>query len=235
MADAKIYFLQSVPLFDGLCTEHLDSLARLLVERSFGRGDVVFFEDDPGDALYIVQSGRVKIYRVAEDGREKTLALFGEGDFFGEMALVDGGPRSAIAEAVVKTTIYALHRVEFQELVTANPAISLGMIKVLSSRLRQTNSQVMDAVFRDVRGRVVQTLLELSIRHGVEFNGESMIDMKLTHQELANMVGTARETVSRILAELQDAGLVRFEGRNMVLVDASRLAGYGSGEYYNGS
>ncbi len=234
MSDERVQFLERIPLFEGLCAEHLDSFARLLVERTFARGDVIFFEDDPGDALYIVQSGRVKIYRVAEDGREKTLALMSEGEFFGEMAIVDGGPRSAIAEAVVKSTLYALHRADFQKMVASTPAISLGMIKVLSNRLRQTNAQVMDAVFRDVRGRVTQTLLKLATRHGVRLEEESMIDMKLTHQELANMVGTARETVSRILAELQDAGLVRFEGRNMVLVDPARLKEYGAGELFNG-
>lgn len=225
----KSAFLQRVPLFEGLCADHLTSLANLLVERSFPRGETIFFEDDPGEALFIVQSGDVKIYRIAEDGREKTLALLGPGEFFGEMALVDGGPRSAIAQALSKTVLYVLHRSDFHKLIASNPSMSLGIIKVLSHRLRQTNAQIMDIIFRDVRGRIAQTLLTLSRERGVSVPGGRKIDMKLTHQELANLVGTARETVSRVLAELQDAGTLRVEGRYFILLDPVQLEDYAVG------
>lgn len=224
-----IAFLQRIPLFEGLMADHLGSLAELMVERTYKRGSAIFHEEDVGDALYIVRSGKVKIYRVAEDGREKTLAILGEGEFFGEMALLDGGPRSAIAEALSTTQLLALYRADFQEFVASNPAVALGMIKVLSMRLRQANAQVMDAIFRDVRGRVSRTLLALAARYGTDVPGGQKIDVKLTHQELANLVGTARETVSRILAEMQDAGLVRVEGRNLILVDSQQLEGYAAG------
>src|SRR5690606_25383107 len=142
----------------------------------------------------------------AEDGREKTLALLGEGEFFGEMALLDEGPRSAIAQALEKTTLLTLLRSDFDDFLARNAAASRQIIKVLSSRLRETNAQVMDIVFRDVRGRVATALLKLSDLHGVPCPMGQKIDLKLTHQELANLVGTARETVTRVLAEFQDMG-----------------------------
>ena len=112
----------------------------LLVERRHRKGSVIFFEEDPGDALFIVESGMVKIYRVAEDGREKTLAILRKGDIFGEMALLDEEPRSAICESLEMTTLYALHRKEFLTFLTANPAMAIHIIKVLCARLRQTNA-----------------------------------------------------------------------------------------------
>src|SRR5690606_9484013 len=108
-----------------------------------------FFEGDPGDSLYVLRSGTVKIYRVAEDGREKTLAILHDGEFFGEMALLDEEPRSAIAEALAPTTAYALRRSDFHALLGENPQLSLRIIRVLSRRLRQTNAQLTDIVFRD--------------------------------------------------------------------------------------
>jgi len=224
----KVRFLNRVPLFEGLADAHFQALADLLVERDLKRGSVLFFEGDRGDALYIVRSGAVKVYRVAEDGREKTLAVLGEGEFFGEMALLDGEPRSAIAQTLQETTLYALHRSDFLELLASTPSLSAAVIRALSARLRRTNGQVMDLIFRDVRGRIARTLLDLVRQHGEQTQDGHVIVLKLTHQEIANLVGTARETVSRILAELQDAGLLRVEGRNLVLLDADELEEYAS-------
>lgn len=227
----KTLFLQRVPLFEGLEQPHLQALAEKMAERSYQKGEVLFFEGEPGDSLYIVNAGTVKVYRVAEDGREKTLALLGAGEFFGEMALLDEGPRSAIAEALESTTLYLLHRSDFLKTLTENPSIALQIIRVLSRRIRQTNAQVTDIVFRDVRGRVASTLADLCTRHGASTAAGVRIDLKLTHQELANLVGTARETVSRILAELQDAHCLTVDGRHLVLKDMKKLEEYAAGVY----
>lgn len=229
MTETKKHFLQRVPLFEGLEEPHLLALAETMVERQYKKGETLFFEGDPGDSLYIVSSGTVKVYRVAEDGREKTLALLGAGEFFGEMALLDEGPRSAIAETMEPTTLYHLHRSDFLKTVTAEPTIALRIIRVLSRRIRQTNAQVMDIVFRDVRGRVANTLGELCDRHGKPTQAGTRIDLILTHQELANLVGTARETVSRILAELQDNHCLTVDGRYLVLKDREKLDAIAAG------
>lgn len=191
--------------------------------KSYEKGQRIFLEGDPGDALYIVQSGFVKIYRIAEDGREKTLALFAQGDFFGDLSLLDGQPRSAMAEALEKSTLFVLYRHDFLEMMDANPGASQVLIKELASRLRRTNTDVMDMVFLDVRTRVARTLLHLAERHGTPGDEGVRIDLKLTHKELASIVGTARETVTRILADLQDEWLLTFDGRYIVLRDPDKM------------
>ena len=212
-----------VPLFADLDERHVAALASMLVERRYRKGSVIFFEGDPGDALFIVGAGTVKIYRVAEDGREKTLAILREGDIFGEMALLDEEPRSAIAESLDATTLYALHRKEFLAFLANNPSMAIHIIKVLCGRLRRANAQVMDVVFKDVKSRVVQTLIDLAERYGIESPSGTRIELKLTHQELANLVGTARETITRILTEFQDAGCVTVDGRYLVIRDREAL------------
>lgn len=212
-----------MPLFAELDPRHVAALAAMLVERRYRKGSVIFFEGDPGDALFIVAQGAVKIYRVAEDGREKTLAILRDGDIFGEMAILDEEPRSAIAESLEATTLYALHRKEFLAFLANNPSMAIHVIKVLCGRLRRANSQVMDVVFKDVKSRVVRTLIELAEEHGMEYPAGVRIELKLTHQELANLVGTARETITRILAEFQDTGCITVDGRYLVIRDQEAL------------
>lgn len=226
--DERARFLRGVPLFEGLDEAHLEALAQVTVSRRLPKGVTVFFEGEQGDSLYIVRSGCVKIYRVAEDGREKTLALLSNGEFFGEMALLDEEPRSAVAETLDSTTLYILHRNDFRRLLAENASMSLQILRVMTRRLRQTNAQVTDLVFKDVRSRVGRVLLDLAKRHGVPIEAGSKVALKLTHQELANLVGTARETVSRILAEFQDAHYITFEGRYVVVVDREGLLQLGS-------
>lgn len=218
--------LARVPLFGGLSSEELQLVASAAVRRRQSRGSVIFFEREPGDALYIIEEGQVRIYRVAEDGREKTLALLSEGDFFGEMALIDDEPRSAIAEATEPTVLLAIHKRDVHNLIHANPSIALSMIKGLSRRLRETNRQLMDAVFLDVRGRLLRLLLELDGRYGKPHDGGRLIDIRLTHQELANMVGTSRESVTRVLTELQDVGALGYAQRHMMWIDRQSLEEY---------
>lgn len=224
MTSERETFLRRVPFFSGLEDDHIAALSKMLVEKRHRKGSVIFFEGDPGDALFIVASGMIKIYRVAEDGREKTLAILRDGDVFGEMALLDGEPRSAIAETLESTTLFALHRKDFSTFLSANPSIATHIIKVLCARLRQANADVMDVVFRDVRSRLVRTLLNLAERHGTACPGGVRIELKLTHQELANLIGTARETVTRMLAEFQDAGCLTMDGRYLVIRDRESLA-----------
>jgi CRP-like cAMP-binding protein len=218
--------LARVPLFGGLSSEELELVAAKAVRREHDRGAVIFFEHEPGDAMYIIEEGQVRIYRVAEDGREKTLALLSEGDFFGEMALIDDEPRSAIAEATEPCVLLAIHKRDVHSLIQANPSIALSMIQGLSRRLRETNKQLMDAVFLDVRGRVLRLLLDLDRRYGRPCAEGRLIDIRLTHQELANMVGTSRESVTRVLTELQDVGALGYAQRHRMWIDRRSLEEY---------
>lgn len=218
--------LRAIPLLAALSDADLGLIYKLAAVKSYRRGDVIFFEDDPGDALHVVLDGIVRIYRLADDGREKTLAYLSEGEFFGEMAILDGGARSAVAQALDTTRTLALYRKDFTALLASHPHISLEIIKVLSQRLRQTNAQLMDVIFRDARGRVLSSLYDLGQKHGTKANGGTLINLNLTHQEIANLAGTARETTSRVLAELQDEGMVQVVGRRLLMVDMEKLSTY---------
>ena len=215
---AGIETLRHVPLFSELSPSELEQVATLSSPRSCRRGETIFLENDPGDALYIIQSGLVRIYRVAEDGREKTLAILTDGDFFGEMALMDEMPRSAVAQAREPTQLLAIHKQDFERLLAQNPHLSRAIITSLSRRLRAANEQLLGAVFLDVRERVHRILKVLAAEHGHPHpGGGRIIGLRLTHQELANLAGTSRETVTRVLAEMQDEGLIRWQDRRLVL------------------
>lgn len=219
--------LRRIPLFADFHAKDLQMIHRLALSERYPRGATIFSENDPGDALHVVLQGMVRIYRMADDGREKTLAFLEEGEFFGEMALLDGGRRSAIAEALEETCVLVIPRADFVRLLTERPDIALEIIRVLSQRLRQTNAQLMEAIFCDARQRVALTLVDLASRHGNPSPDGVSIALRVTHQELAHMVGSARETVSRVLASLQDEGLLRTNGRHLVVVDMERLARLG--------
>ena len=175
--------------------------------------------------MYIIEEGQVRIYRVAEDGREKTLALLSEGDFFGEMALIDDEPRSAIAEATEPCVLLAIHKRDVHSLIQANPSIALSMIQGLSRRLARQQAAHGRGVSRRARP-VLRLLLDLDRRYGRPCAEGRLIDIRLTHQELANMVGTSRESVTRVLTELQDVGALGYAQRHRMWIDRRSLEEY---------
>lgn len=238
----RIDALRKVSLFAELGDDEIARVAEIAVERTYRKGSVIFFEEDLGDSLYVVISGAVKIYRVAPDGREKTLALLEAGEVFGEMALLEQAPRSAVAEALILTHLLVVLDRDFNRLIRAEPEIALSLLRVLSKRLRDMNLQLEDALFKDVRGRVIQTLLRLSERgreadvakgrepevserrmDAPSSDGRRVIRLRLTHREIANLAGAARETVTRTLCQLQDLGYLAIEDRLIVIVDTGVL------------
>ncbi|MGE5576791.1 MAG: Crp/Fnr family transcriptional regulator, partial [Syntrophothermus sp.] len=213
----NLALLREVPLFAGMNDTEFTRLAGIAHERRYPRNAVIFFADEPGDALFVIKAGSVKIYLLADDGREKTLAIFGKGDFFGEMALLDERPRSAIAETLEDTHLLVVDKADFSRLLESTPGMALKIIQVLTERLRQANAQLEGLAFADVRTRVAAALARLASEHGVAVEGGVRIGLKLTHQQLANLVGTSRETVTRILCELQDEGELIMDGRYFIL------------------
>lgn len=218
--------LRNVPLFADLPEQDLDAIAALCQEKRFSRGAVIFLADDPGEAMFIIREGSVRIYVLSEEGRQKTLDLFGPGEFFGEMAILDDLPRSAIAEAREDSSMLAIAKKDFTSLLLSRPELALKIIAVLSRRLRASNAQMEQLVFGDVRVRLAARLLELADRHG-ETGG--VIGLRLTHQELANLVGAARETVTRLLLEFMDESMLGLSGRHLIVKDYDALAGIAAG------
>ncbi len=215
--------LKRVSLFKDLSGEVLAGLAPHLRRRAFRKGTMIFHKDQVGDALYIVESGRVRIFLPAEGGEELSVDLLGPGDVFGEMALLDGRPRSASVDTLEDTVTYTLSRDEFQRHLVTAPQLASGLIELLSTRLRHLMQYTETLAFLDVHARIARTLLDLAERYGVKANGIE-IDFELTQAELARMVGATRERVNRALASFRTQGLVELRGKKIVILDAKRLS-----------
>jgi CRP/FNR family cyclic AMP-dependent transcriptional regulator len=195
--------LQSVPLFSQLSDEEAASISRATRNRTYPKNSVIVFEDDPGDALFVVKSGQVKVVLIGEDGREVILSVLGGGDFFGEMSLIDDQPRSAHVIAMEDSKLLVLYREDFHRCLERSPRIALGLLRALSRRLRSADDKIGGLVLLDVPGRVARLLLELAD----EGNGTT-IGRSITHHTIAQMVGSSRETVSRTIRTFTDNGLV---------------------------
>lgn len=216
--------LKLVPLFDHFDEQELQSVAPLFAERKYRKGTILFFEGDPGHELFIIKSGLVKIYKLAED-KEITLALFSEGDFFGEMSLLQpGDTRSATAETIEPTTVFTLDRTKFLHFLESSPKLCLKLLEITVRRLRKANEHIEDLTFLDVRSRIIKNIRRLSEDYGKPIPGGLMIDLRLTHQQIANMAGTVRESVTKVLQELQDAGVIHIDHKRIIINDMDRLA-----------
>jgi CRP-like cAMP-binding protein len=214
---------RTAPLFAGLGDEAWAALTARLSERRLDRGDHLFREGDPGDALHVVVDGKVKICRTAADGRENVIAVLGPGDLLGELALFDAQPRGATATAVTPAVLATLSAGDFHAWLGEHPGVALGLLRALAERLRQTNEAMADLVFADVPGRIAKTLLGLAERFGTADGDGVRVAHDLTQEELAQLVGASRETVNKALSEFAARGWLRVDGRAVVLLDLPRL------------
>jgi len=212
------------PLFAALDDEAAAELRSAMVEVTLSRGDVLFAEGDEGDRLYVVLDGKIKLGRTSPDGRENLLGILGPGEMFGELSLFDPGPRTSTATAVTATRLIGLGHADLDPWIRRRPEVSLAMLRALARRLRRTNDNLSDLVFRDVPGRVAKALLDLARRFGVQGDQGVHVTHDLTQEELAQLVGASRETVNKALADFQQRGWLRHEARAVVILDLDRLA-----------
>ena len=209
--------LRTVPIFSELSEADIASLAKLTSRRACPKDTVVFFENEEGDSFFCIVDGRIKVTILGDDGREVILSVLGRGDFFREMALLDNEPRSATAIAVEESELLSLHRTDFQGVIGDNLAISVALIKVLTARLRKANHQISTLALLDVYGRVARVILDMAREEGRRLKDGRIAFRRATHQEIANRIGTTRETVTRMLKDLERQGLIKVEGRELVL------------------
>jgi len=213
-----IDFLRNVSLFKGLNEEGLEALAELCFTREFAKESVIILAEEEGDALSIIEEGQVKVCISSEEGREVILSLLGPGAVFGELALLDGKPRSANVIATDDTSLVMLRRSDFQQLIYKTPQIAMALLAELARRLRRTDRQIEGLALLDVTSRISETLLQLADDQGKDTAEGIAIDSRPTHQELANMSGTTRETVSRALKRLEDQGYISCRGRKIIIL-----------------
>ncbi len=216
-------YLKQVAIFANLAQEDIEDLMAVAKRRSFRAGEVIFHRDDPGQVLYLIKEGKVKICLISPDGQEISLAVLGVGEYFGEFALYDGLPRSADAIAIEKAECYTLQRNDFQNAIMKNPKIAIQVLEALSKRLRNTDNMVEDLIFLDVYGRVAKKLLELSSMHGRNVENGICIDVRLTQQELASMVGASRESVNKVMGYFTDKGYISTDKHRVTLHRTNEL------------
>jgi CRP/FNR family transcriptional regulator, cyclic AMP receptor protein len=216
--------LAQAPLIAALDETSAAELRASMVDLYLPRGESLFSEGDPGDRLYLIVEGKIKLGATSGDGRETLLAILGPGDMFGELSLFDPGPRTATASALTDAHLAGLGHHELEPWLTSRPEVAWALLRALARRLRRTNEAMADLVFSDVPGRVAKALLDLSNKFGEEQDDGSIhVVHDMTQEELAQLVGASRETVNKALADFQNRGWLRLEQRGVDLLDLDRL------------
>ena len=218
--------LERVPFLAALSDEDRRWLADRVRRRTYPRGDIVFQKDDPGPTLFIVEEGSIRIYMPGAQGADLTLAVMGPQEFFGDMSLLDGHPRSASASAIVDSILVSLDRADFTNLLRARPDAALAVLAEITGRLRGSDQMASDLAFLDASGRLARKLLELADRNGVPRANGVLLNVPLTQEDLANMIGVTRESVNRNLSMFRRLGLVASEGRKIIIRDPEHLRSY---------
>ncbi|MEJ6493730.1 MAG: Crp/Fnr family transcriptional regulator [Actinomycetes bacterium] len=216
--------LQKTPLFSALDAEAALALQKSMVPQTIKRGNTLFQEGDPGDRLYVVTEGKIKLSHASGDGRESVLMVLGPGDMFGELSLFDPGPRTATAIAVTDSQVLGLGNTDLNPWLAGRPEVAQKLLQALAHRLRRTNEAMSDLVFADVPGRVAKALLELGEKFGSKTEAGIYVNHDLTQEELAQLVGASRETVNKALADFVSRGWLKLETRSVELLDLERLS-----------
>jgi len=224
---SAVELLRSVPLFADLEEGELERFSHVAVPRSFPAGTRVFHEGDSSDACYIVSEGSFRVTREHSDGRAITLATLGPGEIFGELAMLDGDKRSASAESITDGTLLALPANDVRSLLARNPEIALKLVAGLVRRLRAANARLSRQSFQTVPSRVAGILLQLSRdSQPADGEGEVEVTIRMNQTDLAQLAGTSRESVSRFLAELERAGVVRSGRGRVTVLQPNKLRNY---------
>jgi CRP/FNR family transcriptional regulator len=218
----KADMIRSVPLFSTLSDDEFAGISHIFVVRSYRRNQIIFLEEETGNYMYLVLSGKVKVAKSGVSGKETILAIHRAGDFFGEMSLLDGKTAPATVSAMEDAKIISVSGTDFHKHLMHNEKVLLQIIQVLCARLRQVwQTQSMSSSTADARIRM--GIFQLAKKHGIRDAQGTIIDLKITHQELAEMVGTSRETVTRILALLKDQGIIEINQRRITVLDSKAL------------
>jgi len=201
----------------GLAREELEQLAQTMRRRTYRRGEVVFHQGDPGESLHVVCQGKLKVVIIGDNGEEAVLAILGPSDVFGEMAVLDGGPRSATVTALESVETAVLSRADFKQLLRSVPSTVDGLLASLAQTIRQTDDDIGGLMFLDLHGRLARKLLELAETYGEPSGDSVLIRVQLTQEELAGMIGATRASVNKILGYFEDRGAIQRQGRQIVV------------------
>ena len=215
--------IRRVPLFRDFADDEAAAVAATVTDRHYGKHQFIVREGDPGDTFFILVKGSISVCRIAPDGRETILSILKEGDFFGEMSMFDSSLRSASIKTLTEVEVGAIRQADFLILLDRNPRIGRSLVIALSERLRAVNALIAATTSQDIRARLASLLLNLGDQFGERVDNGTRITLRLTNQEMANMIGTTRETVNRTLNRFWDDKLVDMRTAHVVIVEPDRL------------
>ena len=215
--------LKQIPLFSELNDKDLDKIIRLGTRQRYHKDNIILIEEEVGSTMFIILEGRVKISRISDDGREVILSMLSDGDFFGEMSLLDGHPRSANVTATEESELLVIRREEFLQMLKDFPQIAINLLKELAQRIRKSDEHIKSLSLQDATGRVASTILRIAEDSGVFRKGQVEIAELPLQQDLANMAGTSRETISRVIKSLTEQGYLRKQAGKIIILDYDRF------------
>ncbi len=215
--------LKSIPLFSELNEQQLEEISRHCIRQIYKKDNMVLIEEEIGSTMFVILDGRVKISRISDEGREVILSILCDGDFFGEMAILDGQTRSANAVTLEDTEMLIIRRENFLEMLYDYPQIAINLLKELAHRLRRSDSQIKSLSLQNALGRVASTILRIADDSGIIKQGKVEISQLPPQQDLANMAGTSRETISRVIKSLSQLGYLKKEGSKLIILEYDRF------------
>lgn len=219
----NLQYLKKIPLFAYLNDEQLGEVERVIIERNYQKGRIIFMEDEPGEAVFFVKSGRIKITKQTSDGREHILHFINPGEVFAEVVMFGDGTYPATAEVVEDCTIGMIRNVDMEKIIGINPGIALGLLKIMARRLRISQQQLIELALLDTTRRAASMLLFLAGEQGLKTAKGIEIDISLTNQDLANLIGTSRETANRILNDFKRQKAITVHKGRVTILDKYKL------------
>ncbi len=217
-------FLKYVPIFSELPDETIEQIAQIGQIKEFSKDSVILMEDEDGLTMFFIIEGKVKVTRTSSDGKEVILTVLGHSEFFGEMAILDGMSRSATVIALEDSKLFIIHRNDFLELLKKHPEISIPLLQELTSRLRAADMKIKSLSLKDAEGKVATVILQLAETQGKVKHGIVEIEKMPLQQDLANMAGTSRETISRTLHTFAKKGYIEMEGSKLRILNYEKFA-----------
>lgn len=216
--------LKRTPLFSNFPPGAMKQVGKIFKSRRYHQGALIFSENTKGDYIYVIISGLVKIFRTSDTASAlKTLAILKKNEFFGEMALFGHAGRSASAKAITNVEVVACKRNDFLELLSEYPQTSLVIISLLASRLREADKEISALTFQNSLGRLAMTLCDLAEKHGTKTSRGVLINIELTHQDLAEMTGTAREVITKIISTFKKEKCIKFEDKKLLISNTRKI------------
>jgi len=220
----KLWYLKHIRLFEGISSSAMQAMEKITRMEEVKKRQPLYLPGDPSSSVYLLKKGRVKIANSAPSGKEVTFEILEPGEVFGELEVLEDTPRSTSAEALDDTLICVIPRKDFDQYLAMHPHVTVKLTKLIGLRLRKIQSRVEDLVFRDVPARLAHLLLELRKTDGVIDEQGIRLRAKLTHQEMANLIGCSRETVSTIMGQFRDDGLIEADGRSITILNEKGLS-----------